>query len=142
MDSFDLNIQNYTIKELKGLLSLGEVYNTYDVNIKKESMLKKISNDDKMTIDMKMKMNHFIESVSKILLNLVESSSSSSSNSAVVKKDSNPKVDDKDKKKTFNDLKNTMQKWSNDTIIDDPFSALSVVGKEDKPVLLLLDMEL
>jgi hypothetical protein len=133
MDSFDLNIQNYTIKELKGLLSLGEVYNTYDVNAKKESMLKKISNDNKMTIDMKMKMNHFIESVSKILLNLVESSSSSSSNSALVKKDTKPKDDDKDKKKTFNDLKNTMQKWSNDTIIEDPFSAVNIIGKEDKP---------
>ena len=32
MDGFDLNIQNYTIKELKGLLSLSDVYDTYDVN--------------------------------------------------------------------------------------------------------------
>ena len=33
MDGFDLNIQNYTIKELKGLLSLGDVYDTYDVYV-------------------------------------------------------------------------------------------------------------
>ena len=102
MDSFDLNIQNYTIKELKGLLSLGDVYDTYDVNSKKENILKKISNDATMTIDMKMKMNHFIEVASNILLNLIdESSSSSSSSNALVKKDSKPKVDEKDKKLTL-----------------------------------------
>ena len=77
MDGFDLNIQNYTIKELKGLLSLGDVYDTYDVSAKKENICKKVSTDDTITIDMKIKMNNFIESVSKILLNLLESSSSS-----------------------------------------------------------------
>jgi hypothetical protein len=55
MDGFDLNIQNYTIKELKGLLSLSDVYDTYDVNSKKENICKKVSNDDTMTIDMKIK---------------------------------------------------------------------------------------
>jgi len=132
MDSFDLNIQNYTIKELKGLLSLGDVYDTYDVNSKKENICKRVSNDNTLTIDMKIKMNNFIEVVSKILLNLIESSSSSSSN-ALVKKDSKPKSDEKDKKLTFDELKNSMQKWSHDTIIEDPFSANNIVGKEDKP---------
>ena len=61
MDGFDLNIQNYTIKELKGLLSLGDVYDTYDVGIKKENICKKVSTDDTITIDMKIKMNNFIE---------------------------------------------------------------------------------
>jgi hypothetical protein len=130
MDSFDLNIQNYTIKELKGLLSLGDVYDIHDITSKKENILKKISDDNTMTIDMKIKMNNFIEVVSKILLNLIESSSSSN---ALVKKDSKPKSDEKDKKLTFDELKNSMQKWSNDTIIEDPFSANINMGKEDKP---------
>jgi hypothetical protein len=135
MDSFDLNIQNYTIKELKGLLSLSDVYDTYDVNSKKENICKRVSNDNTLTIDMKIKMNNFIEVVSKILLNLIESSSSSSSSSsnALVKKDSKSKSDENDKKLTFDELKNSMQKWSNDTIIEDPFSANNIVGKEDKP---------
>jgi hypothetical protein len=132
MDSFDLNIQNYTIKELKGLLSLSDVYDTYDVNSKKENILKKISNDATMTIDMKMKMNHFIEVASKILLNLNDESSSSSSN-ALVKKDSKSKVDEKDKKITFNELKNNIEKWSDDVTIQDPFSANTIVGKENNP---------
>ena len=133
MDSFDLNIQNYTIKELKGLLSLGDVYDTYDVNSKKENICKKVSNDATMTIDMKIKMNHFIEVASNILLNLIDESSSSSSSNALVKKDSKPKVDEKDKKLTFNELKNNMEKWSDDVTIQDPFSANNIVGKEDKP---------
>ena len=133
MDSFDLNIQNYTIKELKGLLSLSDVYDTYDVNSKKESIIKKISSDTSTSTDMKMKMNHFIEVVSKILLNLIDESSSSSSSNALVKKDSKSKSDEKDKKITFDELKNSMQKWSHDTIIQDPFSANDIVGKEDKP---------
>lgn len=37
MDSFDLNIQNYTIKELKGLLSLGDVYDIHDITSKKKT---------------------------------------------------------------------------------------------------------
>ena len=134
MDSFDLNIQNYTIKELKGLLSLSDVYDIYDVTSKKENILKKISNDNTMTIDMKIKMNNFIEVASKILLNLIDSSSSSSSSSnALVKMDTTSKSDEKDKKKTFEDLKSTMQKWSNDMVIEDSFSANSTIGKEDKP---------
>ena len=133
MDSFDLNIQNYTIKELKGLLSLGDVYDTYDVNSKKENICKKVSNDATMTIDMKIKINHFIEVASNILLNLIDESSSSSSSNALVKKDSKPKVDEKDKKLTFNELKNNMEKWSDDVTIQDPFSANNIVGKEDKP---------
>jgi hypothetical protein len=134
MDSFDLNIQNYTIKELKGLLSLGDVYDIYDVTSKKENICKKVSNDDTMTIDMKIKMNNFIEVVSKILLNLIESSSlSSSSSNALVKTDTKPKADEKDKKKTFEELKSTMQQWSNDMVIEDPYAASNIAGKEDKP---------
>lgn len=61
---------------------------------KRKHFKKKISDDNTMTIDMKIKMNNFIEVVSKILLNLIESSSSSN---ALVKKDSKPKSDEKDK---------------------------------------------
>jgi hypothetical protein len=120
MDGFDLNIQNYTIKELKGLLSLGDVYDTYDVGVKKENICKKVSNDNTITIDMKIKMNNFIESVSKILLNLLESSSSSSSSSnySLVKRGDDT-IDDNT---SFTDLKNIMQKGSNDMIIQDPFA--------------------
>lgn len=45
--------------------------------LQKRKHFKKISDDNTMTIDMKIKMNNFIEVVSKILLNLIESSSSS-----------------------------------------------------------------
>ena len=112
MDGFDLNIQNYTIKELKGLLSLGDVYHSSDVNAKKENICKKVSTDDTITFDMKIKMNNFIESVSKILLNLIESSSS---NYSLVKSGSaNQNINDNT---SFTDLKNIMQKL-NHTHID------------------------
>lgn len=122
MNGFDLNIQNYTIKELKGLLSLGDVYDTDDVNSKKENICKKVSNDDTMTIDMKIKMNNFIEVVSKILLNIITETSSSN---AIVKTNINPKNDEKDKTKSFYDLKNKMQKWTDDVVIEDPYSAMN-----------------
>jgi hypothetical protein len=128
MDGFDLNIQNYTIKELKGLLSLSDVYDTYDVNSKKENICKRVSNDNTLTIDMKIKMNNFIDVVSKILLNLIESSSLSLSNNALVKKDS----DENGKTKKFEDLKNKMQTWGNNMIIEDPYSA-HTDNKDDKP---------
>lgn len=132
MDGFDLNIQNYTIKELKGLLSLGDVYNTYDVGVKKENICKKVSNDDTITIDMKIKMNNFIESVSKILLNLLESSSSSSSNYSLVKRGDDT-IDDNT---SFTDLKNIMQKDSNDMIIQDPFAVhIRKINNNDNPGL-------
>jgi hypothetical protein len=136
MDGFDLNIQNYTIKELKGLLSLGDVYDTYDVGVKKENICKKVSNDDTITIDMKIKMNNFIESVSKILLNLLESSSSSSSSSSsnysLVKRGDDT-IDDNT---SFTDLKNIMQKGSNDMIIQDPFAVhIRKINNNDNPGL-------
>lgn len=120
MDGFDLNIQNYTIKELKGLLSLGDVYDTYDVGVKKENICKKVSTDDTITIDMKIKMNNFIESVSKILLNVLESSSSSSNYAVVKSGNAGDTIDDNT---SFTDLKNIMQKGSNNMIIQDPFAS-------------------
>ena len=131
MDGFDLNIQNYTIKELKGLLSLGDVYDTYDVGIKKENICKKVSTDDTITIDMKIKMNNFIESVSKILLNVLESSSSSSNYSLVKSGNASDAINDNT---SFTDLKNIMQKGSNNMIIQDPFSAhIRKIDNNDKP---------
>ena len=131
MDGFDLNIQNYTIKELKGLLSLGDVYDTYDVGIKKENICKKVSTDDTITIDMKIKMNNFIESVSKILLNVLESSSSSSNYSLVKGGNASDAINDNT---SFTDLKNIMQKGSNNMIIQDPFSAhIRKIDNNDKP---------
>ena len=129
MDGFDLNIQNYTIKELKGLLSLDEVYHSSDVNAKKENICKKVSTDDTITIDMKIKMNNFIESVSKILLNLIESSSS---NYSLVKSGSaNPLINDNT---PFTELKNVMQKGANDMIIQDPFQAhVRKIDNNDNP---------
>ena len=129
MDGFDLNIQNYTIKELKGLLSLGDVYDSYDVSAKKENICKKVSTDDTITIDMKIKMNNFIESVSKILLNVLESSS----NYSLVKRSggSDNNIDDNT---SFTDLKNIMQKGSNNMIIQDPFEAhVRKIDNNDKP---------
>jgi hypothetical protein len=77
---------------------------------------------------MKIKMNNFIDVVSKILLNLIESSSLSLSNNALVKKDS----DENGKTKKFEDLKNKMQTWGNNMIIEDPYSA-HTDNKDDKP---------
>lgn len=138
MNGFDLNIQNYTIKELKGLLSLGDVYDSYDVSAKKENICKKVSTDDTITIDMKIKMNNFIESVSKILLNLVESSSSSSNYSLVKRSGGNGgnggSDDNIDDNKSFTDLKNIMQKGSNNMIIQDPFQAhVRKIDNNDNP---------
>jgi hypothetical protein len=122
MDGFDLNIQNYTIKELKGLLSLGDIYDTYDLSAKKENICKKVSTDDTITIDMKIKMNNFIESVSKILLSLIDSSYSSSSNYSPAKSGGSAD-DNRDDNTSFTDLKNIMQKGSNNLIIQDPYGA-------------------
>jgi hypothetical protein len=135
MNGFDLNIQNYTIKELKGLLSLGDTYDTYDISAKKENICKKVSTDDTITIDMKIKMNNFIESVSKILLNVLESSSSSSSSSSnysLVK--SGNASDTINENTSFTDLKNIMQKGSNNMIIQDPFAAhIRKIDNNDNP---------
>ena len=133
MDGFDLNIQNYTIKELKGLLSLGDVYDTYDLSAKKENICKKVSIDDTITIDMKIKMNNFIESVSKILLSVIDSSYSSSSNYSLVKSDgiADDNIDDNT---SFTDLKNIMQKGSNNLIIQDPYGAhVRKIDNNDNP---------
>jgi len=133
MDGFDLNIQNYTIKELKGLLSLGDIYDTYDLSAKKENICKKVSTDDTITIDMKIKMNNFIESVSKILLSVIDSSYSSSSNYSLVKSDgiADDNIDDNT---SFTDLKNIMQKGSNNLIIQDPYGAhVRKIDNNDNP---------
>ena len=133
MDGFDLNIQNYTIKELKGLLSLGDIYDTYDLSAKKENICKKVSIDDTITIDMKIKMNNFIESVSKILLSVIDSSYSSSSNYSLVKSDgiADDNIDDNT---SFTDLKNIMQKGSNNLIIQDPYGAhVRKIDNNDNP---------
>ena len=133
MDGFDLNIQNYTIKELKGLLSLGDVYDTYDLSAKKENICKKVSTDDTITIDMKIKMNNFIESVSKILLSVIDSSYSSSSNYSLVKSDGIAD-DNRDDNTSFTDLKNIMQKGSNNLIIQDPYGAhVRKIDNNDNP---------
>jgi hypothetical protein len=114
MSNFDLNINNYSIKELEEILTLVPNYNERDIVLNKDKMCKKIINDSTLTIDAKVKLGNFFEGVSNMLGKIF---------TTYMKKDSSSTID---KSVNFADLKNTMLNDTNNMIIADPYSAHNI----------------
>ena len=58
---FDLNIQNYNIKELEELFHLPENYSITSLELNEKKLVDSISNNNDMSIDLKMKTIDFIK---------------------------------------------------------------------------------
>ena len=67
MDNFDLNISNYSVKELEEILTLVPNYNEQDIGYNKDKICKKIMNDTTLSFDAKVKLGDFFEGVSNML---------------------------------------------------------------------------
>ena len=67
MDNFDLNISNYSVKELEEILTLVPNYNEQDIDYNKDKICKKIMNDTTLSFDAKVKLGNFFEGVSNML---------------------------------------------------------------------------
>jgi len=146
MEDFDLNIQNYSIKELEDLLTLQVGYNREEVCSKKDKICMKVMNDKSLTFEMKGRIGNFFDLASKLLKNMSTITKSKSGNLSNNHYDGNDSDDnDNDieisnnaspgmKKSAFNELKNVMQKGSNNMIIKDPFSAhIRKIDNNDNP---------
>ena len=116
MDNFDLNISNYSIKELEEILTLVPNYNEQDISYNKDKICNKIMNDSTLSFEAKVKLGDFFDGVSK-LLGKVFMDYMTSNNS---KDHTNGSVSD------FKDMKNTMLKNTNNLIISDPYSAHNI----------------
>ena len=114
MDSFDLNISNYSVKELEEILTLVPNYNEQDIDYNKDKICKKIMNDSTLSFDAKVKLGEFFEGVSNMLGKVL---------SPYMKKDKDDKFGDVS---DFRELKNTMVKNANNLIIADPYSAHNI----------------
>lgn len=114
MANFDLNINNYSIKELEEILTLVPNYNERDIMYNKDKMCKKIINDSTLSIDAKVKLGDFFQGVSNILGKVF---------TAYMKKDNSSTGNAVE---NFTDFKNTMMNNTNDLIIADPYSAHNI----------------
>jgi hypothetical protein len=117
MENFDLNINNYSVRELEELLSLDRQYNPDEIRYNKDNICMKIADDNMISFDMKSKLENFFDKVLVLLNNIKGKSNSKDSNgdndemcltTGIVKVDN------------FSDLKNDMLKNTNNLIIDDP----------------------
>lgn len=152
MEDFDLNIQNYSIKELEDLLTLQVGYNRDEVCSKKDKICMKVMNDKSLTFEMKGRIGNFFDLASKLLKNMSNITKSNSGNLSNNHYDGNDSDDNDNgngsgseieianvaspgmKKSAFNELKNVMQKGSNNMIIQDPFSAhVRKIDNNDNP---------
>jgi hypothetical protein len=70
MDNFDLNINNYSVRELEELLSLDRQYNPNDIRYKKDNICMKIADDNTISFDMKSKLENFFDKVLVLLNNI------------------------------------------------------------------------
>lgn len=66
---FDLNINNYSIKELEDLLELPKNYNLNTIEIKEQQLIDNISNSNIIDIALKSKTLSFINNVKNYLIN-------------------------------------------------------------------------
>ena len=146
MEDFDLNIQNYSIKELEDLLTLQVGYNRDEVCSKKDKICMKVMNDKSLTFEMKGRIGNFFDLASKLLKNMsniTKSKSGNLSNNHYDGNDSDDNDNDSEigsvagpgmKNSAFNELKNVMQKGTNNMIIQDPFSVhIRKVDNNDNP---------
>jgi hypothetical protein len=101
MDSFLLNINDYSDKELEDILSLSYPYQQEDIVLKKNELYVKLIDDDSVTNEMKSKITTFLDTasfrLSKIISNGIELSRTN--------------VD------TFGELKNTVSEVNDNFII-------------------------
>lgn len=114
MANFDLNINNYSIKELEEILTLVPNYNERDIMYNKDKMCKKIINDKTLSIEAKVKLGDFFQGVSNILGKVFMT---------YMKKDDNNADNEV---ANFTDFKNTMINNTNGLIISDPYSAHNI----------------
>jgi hypothetical protein len=116
MDNFDLNISNYSVKELEEILTLVPNYNEQDISYNKDKICNKIMNDSTLSFEAKVKLGDFFNGVSnllgKVFMDYMKSKNS--------KDDTNGNVSE------FKDMKNTMLKNTNNLIISDPYSAHNI----------------
>ena len=140
MDKFDLNINNYSVRELEELLTLGKQYNPQDIKYKKDKICVKIVNDDKISFDMKTKLENFFDKVSLLLKNAKSKSSNKKDGGDNGDNDNdndNDKSGDKPGNESvfddgnipvdnFLDLKMEMIKGTNNLIITDPNAAHNI----------------
>lgn len=123
MENFDLNINNYSVRELEELLSLDRQYNPNDIRYKKDNICMKIADDNTISFDMKSKLENFFDKVLVLLNNINGKSNTKDSNGdddGSGFTTGNVKVDN------FSDFKNDMLKNTNNLIIDDPNSAHNI----------------
>ena len=69
MDSFLLNINDYSDKELEDILSLSYPYQQEDIASKKNELYVKLVDDDSVTNDMKTRISSFLDTASFRLSN-------------------------------------------------------------------------
>ena len=76
MDSFLLNINDYSDNELEDILSLSYPYQQEDIASKKNELYVKLVDDDSVTNDMKTRISSFLDTassrLSKIISNGIE----------------------------------------------------------------------
>lgn len=108
MDQIDLNIDNYTLRELEDLFSLHYAYNMSDVQEKKDNMCLKIMNDSSLQFETKAALEKFLENASNMLKNSLQDAIKDAA---------------KDPVTSFADIRNKMIKGTNDMLIQDPFAA-------------------
>jgi len=71
MDSFLLNVNDYSDKELEEILSLSYPYQQQDIMVKKNELYVKLVDDNSVNGEMKAKITHFLDTVSLRLTNLI-----------------------------------------------------------------------
>ena len=118
MDNFDLNISNYSVKELEEILTLVPNYNEQDISYNKDKICNKIMNDSTLSFEAKVKLGDFFNGVSKLLGKVF----TDYMNSDKGKDNRNDDYDDLE----FKHKKNTMLKNTNNLIISDPYTAHNI----------------
>ena len=116
MDNFDLNISNYSLKELEEILTLVPNYKEQDIGYNKDKICSKIMNDSTLSFEAKVKLGDFFNGVSNLLGKVF----TDYMNSDKGKDNTNENVSE------FKDMKNTMLKNTNNLIISDPYSAHNI----------------
>ena len=116
MDNFDLNISNYSLKELEEILTLVPNYKEQDIGYNKDKICNKIMNDSTLSFEAKVKLGDFFNGVSNLLGKVF----TDYMNSDKGKDNTNENVSE------FKDMKNTMLKNTNNLIISDPYTAHNI----------------
>lgn len=112
MNKFDLNVENYNISELEEVFSLKtNEYKEEDITKKKNELFEKINNDNTIGYESKFNMQNFLENAVKVLIINVKQES--------------PEL-------TFDNVKNNMMRYSDNLIIDNPYSALPKIDDNSK----------